>query len=142
MNETRGNAWDLLVDFDLLFITTNGFIKNNGDAVMGRGIALEAKKRYPNIARLLGKQISQEGNHVHLLSSKLASFPVKHDWREKADIKLIERSARQAIQLANEHGLERILLPRPGCGNGGLNWRDVKLSLINILDERFYIVSF
>lgn len=146
MIEVRGDAWKECVKYDALCITTNGAVKTNGECVMGRGIALEAKKRFPQLPGILGYMIKSYGNHVHklgVLNNKVAllSFPVKHHWKDKADIELINRSAQELVQLANRAEWERILLPRPGCGNGKLSWSDVKLVLNKVLDDRFHIIT-
>lgn len=52
---------------DAACITTNGFIKANGEAVMGRGCALEAAQAFPNVPKLLGALITSKGNRVHQL---------------------------------------------------------------------------
>ena len=44
-NFKTGNMWDSWDDADLFLITTNAVIKVNGELVMGRGIALEARQR-------------------------------------------------------------------------------------------------
>lgn len=145
MIEVRGDAWKECVKYDALCITTNGCVKTNGECVMGRGIALEAKKRIPQLPRILGSMIKSRGNHVHVLGlcGKIAllSFPVKHHWRDKADINLIKRSARQLVAIATANGWNKVLIPRPGCGNGKLSWADVKPVLDNILDDRFHIIT-
>ena len=71
-------------DFDAICITTNGFIKRDGTAVMGKGCAYVAKQRYPNIEKRLATNIISEGNiPTMLLSSSenlpydILSFPVK-----------------------------------------------------------------
>lgn len=63
-------------------ITTNGYVKNNGRCVMGKGIAATALQCSPNIDLSLGTLINEKGNVVHLLPEKinecnLISFPVK-----------------------------------------------------------------
>jgi hypothetical protein len=147
MKEVKGNAWHIIDNYDALCITTNGYIKSNGECVMGRGIALEAKKRLRTLPRTLGLAIKYHGNNVHKLFPKyrntvIISFPVKHNWWEKADIKLIERSAHQLVKLTDKQNFKRVLLPRPGCGNGKLKWDEVKLVLEPIFDDRFYVVSY
>lgn len=72
----------------------------------------------------------------------IASFPVKHHWREPADLALIRRSAYQLVALADKFGYSRVVLPRTGAGNGRLVWRDVRPTLAEVLDNRFSVVSF
>lgn len=148
MREIRGDIFKLLEtnNFDGFCITTNGFVKSNGECVMGRGIALTCKQMFPNIARNLGSLIRMHGNHVHKLgmynSSTIFSFPVKHNWWEAADIKLIERSCVELTQMLDKLHLESVLLPRPGCGNGRLNWNDVKPVIAKLLDDRVIVATF
>jgi hypothetical protein len=37
--------------------------------------------------------------------------------------------------------LENVLVPRPGCGNGQLDWEDVKPILLDHFDDRFIVVT-
>jgi hypothetical protein len=60
---------------------------------------------------------------------------------DKAGLELIKRSAGELVLLADKYpGYLRICLPRPGCGNGQLEWRDVKQVIRPILDDRFVVV--
>ena len=123
-------------------ITTNGFVKSNGECVMGRGCAKTIADMHPNIPKILGASIKKRGNVPCILHTqdnvKFISFPVKHKWFENADIELIVKSA---LNVSKRVGLNaKVLLPRPGCGNGNLNWNVVKKHLEDILDERFFIV--
>lgn len=147
MKEVTGNLWDLPAD--ALCITTNGFVKSNGKAVMGRGCALEAKQRYPQIDWYLGQFIKQYGNVPVCIKSNdptppyIFSFPVKHVWWEAADLQLIEQSARELMKILDAlPQIKTILLPRPGCGNGKLKWEDVKKVIEPILDDRVMVVTF
>lgn len=158
MIEVTGNLWTYPADVRV--ITTNGTVKKNGECVMGRGCALEAKQQVQfNLAKHLGDLITAKGNHVHFLYSEgqqdmidVYSFPVKHQWMERADLKLIERSARELVHemigMPSDSGYlvsdksSVIVLPRPGCGNGGLRWEDVKPVIEPILDDRFHVITF
>ena len=114
---------------------------------MGRGCAREAKAKVPGIERHFVKLLRAHGNRVMRLArlgdgSVLASFPVKHHWHEEADPRLIRRSAHQLVDLADKWGYSRLLIPRPGCGNGSLSWEDVRPIIEPILDDRFSVVTF
>lgn len=134
MVEVYGNLWEYPADWRV--ISTNGTVKKNGECVMGRGCAAEAKKKYPGLAMDLGTRIEFYGN-VPLIfeQEKLVTFPVKHKWYEKADPKLIEKSTAALTRFALLHSDEVIALPRPGCGNGQLKWEDVKPLLVGLPDN-------
>lgn len=141
MKEIKGNIWDFHDKGNWIVITTNGTVKANGEAVMGRGVALQAKQRFPKLPQYLGMCLSTYGNNVTHLDDPyhMISFPVKHNWWEKADLALIEESAKILAKVTREDG--KVYMVRPGCGNGGLNWKDVKPILEKYLDNRFIIVE-
>lgn len=139
MKITCGNIWDLPADYRA--ITTNGIVKSNGAAVMGRGIALQAITKYPGIDFELGKLINKWGNHVFKLSNNLISFPTKYDWKMKSDLNLIKRSAEELVLMFLSEEDITILMPPPGCGNGGLKWIQVETILSKILKtDKFTVV--
>ncbi len=145
---------------DARCITTNGFIKNNGHLVMGAGVAGQAQARYPLFPKVAGQAVKTCGNIVMAFRSDslrtntmfyssdldwFITFPVKHVWYERADMALIERSSHQLMELLNESAFKpvfkKVLLPRPGCGNGQLKWDDVKPVIENILDDRVVVIT-
>ena len=146
MKEVNGDLWD--ASADVIVITTNGATRKDGAAIMGRGVALQAKSRYPGIEHVLGRLIRENGNHVNLITGntpKIVSFPVKHHWREKADLKLINQSVLELVWLTDRlsglAGLHTVALPRPGCGNGRLRWEDVRSIIRPVLDDRFTVYN-
>lgn len=142
MIDVVGNLWDFPADVRI--ITTNGSVKRNGECVMGRGCAKEAMTRYPDLPLVLGQAIQGLGNEAFWFPIGgifLVSFPVKHKWMEKADPALIEQSAKKIAKMAALEG-RTVVMPRPGCGNGHLNWEDVKPILAPILDDRFHVITF
>lgn len=126
-------------------ITTNGDVNRQHEAVMGRGVAEQAKRMFAELPRMLGKFLEVGGNHCYVLpiirqpGAFTVSFPVKRHWNERADLKLIERSAHELVALANTYGWSRVYIPRPGCGNGRLKWEDVRVILRPIFDDRFVV---
>jgi len=144
------DIWDYKEEIDrgsmMLCITTNGDINKSGYAVMGRGVALQAKTKYPGLASNLGTKIKTWGNApfggVISRVPLLFSFPVKYHWRDGADLSLIKWST-QVLGTYIRTGMGRnrtVLLPRPGCGNGGLDWEDVE-PIISRLPDNVWVVS-
>lgn len=152
MKEAELDLWT--TPADALCITTNGSVKTNGHGVMGRGCAAEAATLRGHLPAVLGTLVRRYGNHVHVLDVDIAhrrqlldlpthwlSFPVKHEWDQRASLLLIEQSARELMAIVQACGWDTVLLPRPGCGNGRLNWPDVRRVLTPILDDRITVVS-
>lgn len=135
MKQVKGDLWQHPTDLHV--ITTNGSVRRDGFAVMGRGVALQACKRYPDLQRELGTLLSNYGNVVHYLPHlRLLTFPVKHHWRDSARIPLIAKSVYDLLQTLKTYNLlsSRISMPRPGCGNGQLSWKVVEPLLIDLPD--------
>lgn len=144
MREIKGNIWDYYKDDNYITITTNGCVKTNGAAVMGKGIALQAAKKFPELPMTLGFLLNEKGNNVYaFLNLKIITFPVKNHWQEKADMNLIERSCLQLVDIKQQYELEDIYMVRPGCGAGQLEWEDVKQVLsIYFRDDNLIIVEY
>lgn len=139
MIEECGDFWT--IPADLRCITTNGALRRNGNAIMGKGIALEARKRYHDIEAILGSLINKYGNHVFYLGYDIISFPTKYHWKLDSDVQLIKRSAQELVALLKDNPAKRVLLTRPGCGNGNLQWSVVKDIIQEIfVDNKFVIV--
>lgn len=138
MVEVTGNLWDYPATFRV--ITTNGYIKKSGECVMGRGCAREAVDRYPGIQRKLASWIREGGNHVYWLYHDLITFPVKHNWWEKADLDLIKKSTGELQEIGKFLPTATFVIPRPGCGNGKLQWVDVK-PVLSVLSDRYKVIT-
>ncbi|AMM44914.1 hypothetical protein SP15_116 [Bacillus phage SP-15] len=151
MIEVYGDAWSLAKG-SVLCITSNFTIKRDGSAVLGAGIAKQARDFHAKgIDRKLGalmqlpggKRTQLVGYYFPLgVRTAVVSFPVKHHWKHNADIDLIQKSSYELVQLANEFGWSEVYLPRPGCGNGKLEWSYVKSHIEEILDDRFRVVAY
>ena len=140
MREACGDIWEYLGQ-GIICITTSGTVSRKGSAVMTRGVAGQAAARFPDLPGELGRLLTDGGNHVHLLGNGIVSFPVEESAWANPDLSLIARSAAELRSLADREGWGAVLVPRPGCGGGGLHWREVRPLLEGHFDARFLVVS-
>lgn len=142
MHEVAGDLWDWHDAGLWLVVTTNGDVNRRGMAIMGRGVAAQAALRYPALPELLAERL-KEGNYLNdFWPFRLITFPVKHHWHDTADLELIERSCQELVDLVTRGSLPTpVVLPRPGCGNGGLDWAVVRPVVAALLDDRFVVVE-
>jgi hypothetical protein len=155
--ELHGDLWELAQGdgVDAVCVLTNGFRTDKGECVMGKGVAGEAKRRWPDLPARVGRLLGEHGNRcfrlrVEGLRPDLVTFPTKPErgpegqpgFAVDSDPTLIVASARQLFEMATKFGWQRVLLPRPGVGAGKLRWEDVKPLLEPLLDDRFSAVTF
>ena len=140
MQEQHKNIWDYL-GRGIIAITTNGSLSRDGRAIPGRGVAAQAAEQFPQLFQELGCRLQQSGNHVYELSHGLVSFPVEETPWSLPDLRLIRRSAEELRALADLRGWPLVVVPRPGCGGGGLRWEEVRPLLAQQFDERFIVVT-
>lgn len=130
-------------------VTTNGVIRKNGDAVLGKGQALEAKKLFPGMEQQLGEYLRKYGNRTFYMGARqvgdhltsVVTFPTKHHYRDNSDLDLIMRSAIQLKEIAAKFRLSKVYLPSVGCGLGGLDYANqVRPILQKVLDDDRFVV--
>ena len=104
----------------------------NTVGVMGKGIALEFKKRYPDMFQAYRDicdrrklktgtlMLYYEPDHWVLL------FPTKENWRNPSRMEYIEAGLAKFCRTYAEKGITSVAFPKLGCGNGELNWSDVQ----------------
>lgn len=155
--ELTGDLWDFHAKGEWIAITTNGSVNAYGNAVMGRGVAQEAKIRYSWLPKLLAIRIKEEGNIPILFgcapheerpdtrSQRIVTFPVKHEWHQKANLELIRKSAECLITALHLGDIRVLYTVRPGCGNGHRKWEtEVRPILLDVWAghlDRFVIVE-
>lgn len=108
--------------------------------VMGKGIALQFKQKFPDNFRQY-KRVCDRGDlepgtlFVHdrgeLFGDSggpryIINFPTKTHWKKPSKLEYIASGMDALIDEMQARGVESIALPPLGCGNGGLDWSEVR----------------
>jgi O-acetyl-ADP-ribose deacetylase (regulator of RNase III)/uncharacterized protein YwgA len=100
--------------------------------VMGKGVALEFKKRFPEmyddyVVRCARKEVRLGEPYLWRDSAgaSIVNFPTKDHWRSTSRYADIERGLDYFVTHWREWQLETVAFPPLGCGNGGLEWSQV-----------------
>lgn len=104
----------------------------NTVGVMGKGLAKHFASKYPRMF----EQYKDFCANGMLTTGKLwlwkapeqwvLNFPTKKHWRHPSKLEYIEAGLKKFVEKYEEVGITEISFPRLGCGNGGLDWSDVK----------------
>lgn len=134
----KGNIW--FVKYGVRVFTGNASINSHGELVMGRGLALQTKQRYPGCAKVFGRLIKEHSSqypygiliHPDRTDPILAVAQVKYQYWDKADLELIQYSMHHLAVLANtDWSKHQVCINFPGIGWGGRKREEV----LPILDE-------
>jgi len=100
--------------------------------VMGKGIALEFKKRFPAmfddyLLRCERKEVRLGAPYLYenLSGLRIINFPTKDHWRSPSRLRDIEQGLEFLVQHVAEWNITSLAMPPLGCGNGGLEWTEV-----------------
>ncbi len=100
--------------------------------VMGKGIALEFKNRFPDMFDDYVERCDRGGVkpgvpylYKALFPPQIINFPTKDHWKSISKVSEIERGLKHLIEHYNEWGITSLAIPPLGCGNGQLEWRVV-----------------
>lgn len=100
--------------------------------VMGKGIALEFKNRFPDmyedyVRRCQRGEVRPGVPYLYktLFPPQIINFPTKDHWKSISKLSDIERGLRYLLQHYEAWGVTSLAIPPLGCGNGQLEWRAV-----------------
>lgn len=138
----QGDMWSAFGK-GIFAITTNPIVRKDGAVVMGAGIALEAKTRYPSLPYDFAKQLAKGYHEIGYIGTYdevfVWWFMVKEHWIAPANPDIIKKSVHRLVQHSEAIGnRQRIDLNFPGIGNGKLRREDV-LPLIARLPDNVHI---
>lgn len=104
--------------------------------VMGRGIALQFKRKFPKNFKAyeaLCKRNEIQPGHMFVFETEgmffpryIINFPTKRHWRSKSRIEDIESGLDSLVREIRSLGIRSIAVPPLGCGLGGLDWAQVR----------------
>jgi len=128
MRFTRGNLLEARVEALVNTVNTVG--------VMGKGIALMFKQRFPENFKAyeaackageveVGKMFVTLG--VELDGPRwIINFPTKKQWRNPTKLEWVRSGLTALKDVIREKHIKSVALPPLGCGNGGLDWEVVR----------------
>ena len=99
--------------------------------VMGKGLALEFKNKYPLNFEVYKKACDSASFNIGNLlivpvdNKFIVNFPTKKHWRNKSDLEFIKIGLEELKVAIKEFNIKSIALPKLGCGLGGLDWNEV-----------------
>ncbi len=100
--------------------------------IMGKGVALEFKKRFPDmfedyVKRCEAKQVRLGRPYLfkRMFPPWILNFPTKDHWRSVSRVQDIIEGLRYLQQHYKEWGISSLAVPPLGCGHGQLEWRVV-----------------
>ena len=108
--------------------------------VMGKGIALEFKKRFPRmfedyVARCERREVKLGRPYLYktLVLPWVLNFPTKDHWRSVAKLESIVQGLEYLLKNYKDWGISSLAVPPLGCGEGQLEWRVVGPTLYRYL---------
>src|SRR5258708_15451641 len=103
----------------------------NCQGVMGKGLALAFKQKYPDMFKVyqqeckagklgIGRPTLYQGSTPWILN-----FPTKDSWRAASKLEYLEKGLEFLVAHYKNAGIKSIAFPKLGAQNGKLSWDDV-----------------
>lgn len=134
---TQGNLLEANVEALVNTVNTVG--------VMGKGIALMFKERFPANMAAYAKACKEKEVKTgkmfvtdtgELMGPRwIVNFPTKQHWRAKSQMQWIIDGLVDLRSFIERNNVHSIAIPPLGAGNGGLNWDEVKPHITQILGD-------
>lgn len=130
---------------DLLAADTQALVNTvNCVGVMGKGIALQFKRRFPENFTTYEKACKRGEVAIGTMfvtdtgqldgPGCIINFPTKKHWRSPSSLSYVTEGLADLIRVIRERQITSIAIPPLGAGNGGLNWHEVEPLIIKAFD--------
>lgn len=110
--------------------------------VMGKGVALAVKIKYPEIYSIYRfafehdmLQIGQVSYGIAYDGKIVINFPTKLHWRDPSRMSYIEVGIFSLARTIEALKIKSIAIPPLGCGNGRLDWQEVKPMIVEFAEK-------
>lgn len=128
---------------DLFKSKTQTFVNTvNCVGIMGKGVALEFKNRFPEMfaeyeerCRRREVKLGRPYLYKRLVPPWILNFPTKDHWRSVANLQAIVEGLKYLLQHYKDWGITSLAVPPLGCGQGQLEWRVVGPTLYRYLSQ-------
>src|SRR5438128_10332378 len=113
----------------------------NFKGVMGKGLALAFKQRYPAMFAVYqqecktGKLRIGRPSLYRESSPWILNFPTKYDWRFPSKLEYLEKGLEYVAANYKKEGIKSIAFPKLGAQNGKLSWDDVGPLMVKYLSQ-------
>lgn len=117
----------------------------NTVGIMGKGIALQFKKAFPDNFNAYEKACAQNelvlgkmfvfDRRTFTNPRYIINFPTKKHWRSSSRYEDIQSGLQDLVMVIKQYGIRSIAIPPLGSGLGGLNWSKVKEMIIEAFRE-------
>lgn len=120
----------------------------NCKGVMGKGLALQAKNKWPEMFEIYKSFCEgacprfpsglEPGGVVciqHKPNQFIACLATKDDWKNPSKLEWVEKGLKELIVMSVKVNRCHIAIPRLGCGLGGLDWCDVKPIVYRVFEN-------
>lgn len=117
----------------------------NTVGVMGKGIALMFKEAFPMNFKEYKAACKRDEVEVgrmfvtetgKLMGPKwIINFPTKKHWRQPTKMEWITEGLKDLKKVIENNNIRSVAVPPLGCGNGGLDWHDVRPAIEDALDS-------
>jgi O-acetyl-ADP-ribose deacetylase (regulator of RNase III) len=137
IEDAQGNLLEADVEALVNTVNTVGY--------MGKGIALQFKQAFPENFRAYAQAVRKgavaPGRMLVVPTGFVTNpryvinFPTKRHWRGRSRMEDVEAGLKALVDEVKRLGIQSIAVPPLGCGNGGLDWQEVKPRIVQALQE-------
>src|SRR4030042_4047217 len=110
--------------------------------IMGKGIALEFKNRFPDmfkdyVKRCERKEVRLGEPYLYKtrFGPQIVNFPTKEHWKSVSKISDVEKGLNYLVKHYKQWGITSIAIPPLGCGNGQLEWNVVGTLIYKLVKQ-------